>query len=119
MRTTDRASSAADRGEDQTDRLENQKSREVRENNQMFNLPDVEFERKVRGEILQTRFSIQKSVEEERMDLSFERKVLDQELADLLQNHPSRFSKLAVHLLERKVRDPILPSVEEEQENRF
>jgi hypothetical protein len=98
IRTTDRTSSAPDRDEDQTDRLENQKVREVSEKNQMFILLDLEEERTV---------------------LWFEQKVLDEELADLLQNHPSRFSNLANRLLERKVRDPILQDLEEEQKNRF
>jgi hypothetical protein len=65
IRTTDRTSSATDPDEDQTDSLENQKVREVSEKNHVFNLPDPEDERKVRDEVLQTLFSIQKSVEKE------------------------------------------------------
>jgi hypothetical protein len=86
--TKGRATGLEDRApgsdEDQTDRLENQKVREVSKKNQMFDLLDLEVERKVRDEILQARFSTQKSLEEEATEVFFEQKVRDEELADLL-----------------------------------
>jgi hypothetical protein len=109
--------SAADPDEDQTDHRENQKVRKVLEKDQMFDLPHLEVERKVRGEILQTRFSMQKPLEEERASLCFEQKARCEKLADLLQNHPSRCSNLADRLLEQKPRDPIVQGLEEEQED--
>ena len=99
--------------------MENQKVREVSNKNQMFNLLDLEVERKVRGEILQARFSMQKRLEEERAELCFEQEIRDEWLAALLQDHSSRFSNLANRLLEQKFRDPILQSLEEEQEDLF
>jgi hypothetical protein len=118
-RATDRTSSAADRDEDQTDRLQNQKVREVSKENQMFDLLHLELERKVRGEILQARFSMQEGLEDGATDHYFEQTVRDEELAALLQDHSSRFSNLAVRLLEQKVRDPILQGLEEEEEGLF
>ena len=119
IRTTDRTPSATDHVEDQTDRLENQKVREVLEKDRMFNLPGVKVERKVRCEILQPRFSIQKSLEKEETFRFFDQKARGEEHPELLQNQPSRFSNLEDRLLERKVRDSILQSREEEQEDRF
>jgi len=99
--------------------LENQKVREVSQKNQVFDFLDLEVERKVRDEILQARFSMQKSLEEERAGLCFKQEVRNEELADLLQDHTSRLSNLADRLLEQKVRDPILQGLEEEQEDLF
>ncbi|HEX8796075.1 MAG TPA: hypothetical protein VF765_34230, partial [Polyangiaceae bacterium] len=92
IRKANRTPSETDPGEDQTDRLENQKAREFLQKDRMFNLPSLELERRVRGEILQARFSIQKTLEEEGMGRCFERKGLGENQAGLLQNHPSRFS---------------------------
>jgi len=118
-RTTNRRSSAIEQVEDQTDRLENQKVREVSKNDQVFNLPDVEVERKVQSEILQARFSNQTSVEEERTDRSIEQNDRDEELTDVLQNQTSRFSILADRLLEQNDRDSILQGMEEERKDLF
>jgi hypothetical protein len=70
----------------------------------MFDHQDVEVERKVRCEILQARSSKQKGLEDER--------------ADLLQNHPSRFSNHTDGLLEQKMLSPILQDMEQERKDR-
>jgi len=44
--------------------LENQKAREVWEKDHTFNQQDLEVERKVRCEIVQSRFSLQKGLED-------------------------------------------------------
>jgi hypothetical protein len=99
--------------------LENQNVREVSKKNRVFNLLSLELDRTARDEILQARFSMQERLEEEASGLFFQRTSHDEELAALLQNHPSRFSNLAHRLLEQKVRDPILQRLEEELEDIF
>jgi hypothetical protein len=74
--------------------LEKQKVREVSKKNHVFDLLDLEVERKLRGEIRQARCSMQDCLKEGR--------------TDLLQEHSSRFESLADRLLERKVCGPIL-----------